>query len=244
MPGLVLLGEWDWRIMSSVSDPGAGRVGVVDVTVLLGATDRHGGDAYASLAELDEGWELLLQERTSGEQMAHLRLTVKPTDLGTWFAMPHDVLSTGGGWAPAGNDDIMVWRAAPDVPGSSPSGVTVDDVAGWLAMTVRSSEVDSLLQRCLDATVSHIAGRLGGWVPVPWPSHVETAVLIQTSRLYKRRNSPEGVAGFGEFGVVRVSSLDPDVETLLGRDLLYAVGGAPPLAVEPATVANRRRPLL
>jgi hypothetical protein len=37
------------------------------------------------------------------------------------------------------------------------------------------------------------------------------AVLMQTSRWFRRRLSPEGVAGFGEFGAVRISRLDPDI---------------------------------
>ena len=57
-----------------------------------------------------------------------------------------------------------------------------------------------------------------------WPPNVEQAVLIQSTRLYKRRSSPEGVAGFGDLGVIRVSSLDPDVEAMLGLDLAYHFG--------------------
>lgn len=49
----------------------------------------------------------------------------------------------------------------------------------------------------------------------PWAMH--TAVLIVAARLYKRRVSPEGVAGFGELGAVRISATDPDVGPLLGR---------------------------
>lgn len=43
------------------------------------------------------------------------------------------------------------------------------------------------------------------------PYSIRLAVLMQTSRWFRRRLSPEGVAGFGEFGAVRVSRLDPDV---------------------------------
>jgi hypothetical protein len=109
---------------------------------------------------------------------------------------------------------------------NSPTTLTVDDLANWLAITVRSQTIDAALQRCLDGVVSHLTPRLGSWVPEPWPTHIEQATLIQAARLYKRRNSPEGVAGFGEMGVVRVSTLDPDVEALIGQDLLYAIGGS------------------
>lgn len=52
-----------------------------------------------------------------------------------------------------------------------------------------------------------------GWDTVP--DAVHQACLVQASRLLKRRDSPEGVAGFGEFGVVRVTRVDADVEALL-----------------------------
>ena len=53
-----------------------------------------------------------------------------------------------------------------------------------------------------------------GWPSVP--QAIETATIIQAMRLFKRYDSPLGVAGFGDFGAVRVSRfLDPDVEMLV-----------------------------
>jgi len=50
-----------------------------------------------------------------------------------------------------------------------------------------------------------------GWPTVP--RMVKRACLIQANRELKRNVSPEGVAGFGEFGAIRLSGrLDPDVE--------------------------------
>jgi hypothetical protein len=50
-----------------------------------------------------------------------------------------------------------------------------------------------------------------GWDTVPRP--VRQACLEQTNRELKRNVTPEGVAGFGEFGAIRLSGrLDPDVE--------------------------------
>ena len=43
------------------------------------------------------------------------------------------------------------------------------------------------------------------------PHAIRLAILMQTARWFRRRLSPEGVAGFGEFGAVRVSQLDPDI---------------------------------
>jgi hypothetical protein len=53
-----------------------------------------------------------------------------------------------------------------------------------------------------------------GWSAVPMA--VTQATIIQSSRIYKRLDSPLGVAGFGDLGAIRVGrALDPDVEQLV-----------------------------
>ena len=53
-----------------------------------------------------------------------------------------------------------------------------------------------------------------GWVAVP--DAVNTACILQASRLYTRFSSPVGVVSFGDMGAIRVSRfVDPDVELLL-----------------------------
>jgi len=52
-----------------------------------------------------------------------------------------------------------------------------------------------------------------GWPAVPGP--VERAALIWALRLLNRRQTPTGIMGFGEFGGVRLSTIDPDVRALL-----------------------------
>ena len=54
-----------------------------------------------------------------------------------------------------------------------------------------------------------------GWTAVPAP--VTEAALIKGARLFKRKNSPEGVlGGWAEFGAVRITSReDPDCAMLL-----------------------------
>jgi hypothetical protein len=48
------------------------------------------------------------------------------------------------------------------------------------------------------------------------PIAIKQATVIQSSRLYKRLDSPLGVAGFGDMGAIRVGRyLDPDVEQLV-----------------------------
>ncbi|GAA5048202.1 hypothetical protein HNP84_000224 [Thermocatellispora tengchongensis] len=52
-----------------------------------------------------------------------------------------------------------------------------------------------------------------GWPAVP--DEIAQATLLQAARLYRRKDSPEGVAGSGEWGLVRVPHLDPDVRALI-----------------------------
>ena len=52
-----------------------------------------------------------------------------------------------------------------------------------------------------------------GWPTVP--PDIDEATLIQALRLYRRKDSPEGVTGSAEWGVVRLSRRDPDVWNLI-----------------------------
>lgn len=53
-----------------------------------------------------------------------------------------------------------------------------------------------------------------GWPALP--DGVRQACIIQSSRLFARYDSPLGVAGFGDLGVIRVGTrIDPDVQMLL-----------------------------
>jgi hypothetical protein len=61
-----------------------------------------------------------------------------------------------------------------------------------------------------------------GWPAVP--GQVKQATLTQAARLYSRRNSPEGVLGSAEWGAVRVTRVDPDVEALLAHYVIPGFG--------------------
>lgn len=57
-----------------------------------------------------------------------------------------------------------------------------------------------------------------GWPQVP--DEVTEAALIQANRLFKRKDSPEGIIGSAEWGVVRLSRRDPDVWNLIEQFVL------------------------
>lgn len=53
-----------------------------------------------------------------------------------------------------------------------------------------------------------------GWASVP--DAITQACVIQAARIFKRNDSPLGIAGFGDMGVLRVGrALDPDVQQLV-----------------------------
>ncbi len=91
----------------------------------------------------------------------------------------------------------------------------------------KSGQDDTLLEWALAAAQSWVFDRV--FLASQDLPEVREAILITASRLYKRRTSPEGVAGFGEQGdVIRITSRDPDVAALLERhtDTARTVGFA------------------
>lgn len=52
-----------------------------------------------------------------------------------------------------------------------------------------------------------------GWPAVPAP--IIEAQLLWTARLFRRRDSVDGIAGAGDFGPIRVGRMDPDVADMI-----------------------------
>lgn len=52
--------------------------------------------------------------------------------------------------------------------------------------------------------------------PGQWPANVVRGADMMAGRLFRRRESPAGVATFGDMGAVYVMRNDPDVAMLLG----------------------------
>lgn len=95
--------------------------------------------------------------------------------------------------------------------------VTAADVAHWAKLpSVPSGTELDLLERTLAAVIVHITERYA--VPdlvEDWDAAQEQALMMQTARIWRRRSTPEGLAAFGDSGVMRVFGLDADVEKLL-----------------------------
>lgn len=94
----------------------------------------------------------------------------------------------------------------------------------WSPVTDIETTPDNALARGRPITGLLLAS--GGWgvqrvqVTARWgwptvPDEITQATLLQAARLFRRKDSPEGVTGSAEWGVVRLSRRDPDVWALI-----------------------------
>lgn len=85
----------------------------------------------------------------------------------------------------------------------------VDNVSGMVReiRSTSSSFPYSAVRPTLQVTAKF------GWPETP--EDVKRAAMLWAIRLVNRRSTPTGVVGFGEFGGVRLSTIDPDVRALL-----------------------------
>ncbi len=89
------------------------------------------------------------------------------------------------------------------------SGTTVQPHAWWRLVAIGTSYTFPVheLRPTLQVTARF------GWSAVP--DDVQEACILLAAALVHRKSSPNGVAGFSEFGPMRISRSDPDVERLL-----------------------------
>jgi hypothetical protein len=108
-------------------------------------------------------------------------------------------------------DDFGTTWAAKDYQ-LEPLNGHVDGLTGHPATRVRA--VDDFLFNVLDQEATVRITGVWGWSAVP--TAVKQATVIQAARIFKRNDSPLGIAGFGDMGAVRVGvQLDPDVKHLI-----------------------------
>lgn len=95
---------------------------------------------------------------------------------------------------------------------------TLDLVRDWLKLTGTGD--DDLVGRCVTAA-NRVATRYapaGADVDPDLSGDVTLAATMLAARLYRRRNSPEGVQGMTDAGAVYVARTDPDIARLLRID--------------------------
>jgi len=100
--------------------------------------------------------------------------------------------------------------------------ITAAELREWSQITATDPATTSGLDEAVASANAMIVRRCIT-LPGPWPAEVHTAALIEAARTFKRRGSPEGVAGLGgDFGIVRVTSFDPTIEANLSPWLKVA----------------------
>jgi hypothetical protein len=93
-----------------------------------------------------------------------------------------------------------------------PLNGSVDGLTGHPATRIRA--VDDFLFNVLDGEATVRVTGTWGWPSLPVA--IKQATVIQAARIFKRNDSPLGIAGFGDMGAIRVGSqLDPDVRQLI-----------------------------
>lgn len=116
------------------------------------------------------------------------------------------------------------------VPGAYPpvmplSGSVVADLTTLRSMLgAPSTGDDDNLDRALSSAAEYVYERT---MHCDWDHpDVQYAILLLSTRLYSRRKTPEGVAGFQNEGlVVRIAANDPDINRLMERHIEYRLAG-------------------
>lgn len=133
----------------------------------------------------------------------------------TFTITPHMVIRRGF-------DTVLL---VDDIGSTSGLIVEVGDGTTWTTLSGTGTYPDNALARLQAVTgvssssVSWCSYRqarvtaVWGWPQVP--TEVAQANLQQASRLYRRKDSPQGVMGSPDWGLIRVPNLDPDVKALL-----------------------------
>lgn len=93
--------------------------------------------------------------------------------------------------------------------------ITLEEAVEWVGRTM----ADPVDASAMGVVVSAVNTALGKVAPAaaaePIGADAKLAGLLMASRWYSRRNSPDGLVGFGDMGGASIRNLDPDVRDLL-----------------------------
>lgn len=98
---------------------------------------------------------------------------------------------------------------------ASATGLLVAGVSEVRGLDVRSGRPIDALRIPMSSSLPETYDVTAVWGWPELPDDIVMAAQMQAHRYYKRRGSPEGMAGSAEWGVVRIPRLDPDVIAIL-----------------------------
>lgn len=93
--------------------------------------------------------------------------------------------------------------------------ISVDEAVDWVGRTIADPVDVSAMSNVVDAVNASIAKIAPNASAEPIQGDARLAGLLLASRWYSRRNSPDGLVGFGDMGASTIRSLDPDIRDLL-----------------------------
>ena len=112
-------------------------------------------------------------------------------------------------------------------PGLVASVLTKGDATSPAFLTAYQAAERWIAKRCRWKTeLVEVDDGEGGTTEVEQPVDVEDlvqAVILLTGRYMARRNSPDGLVGMGELGVMRVAAIDRDVQSLIAPNRIVVV---------------------
>nr|MDT0658028.1 hypothetical protein [Micromonospora sp. DSM 115978] len=212
--------RWDWTVSGAVVEVAHGSVDV----------GNPGPGTYASLPMFRAGFKVTAADRDDRMLMA-LTAAARAVDRDTGrspggfylgpTAIPRQYEVAGRTLCDSATGRIKL--LVDEIGSTDDMVVEIGDGTTWT--TVTDYRVDPLNALADGQPITGLT-RAGGWgsdlarvtARPGWPAvpgAVPQAVLIQATRWYRRKDSPEGVAGSGDFGTIRLARVDPDVQRLL-----------------------------
>lgn len=215
-----------WTVSGAVVDKAAGSFTVADPAP----------PSYVSLALLKQALKITDTDRDALLNQALLAAS-RGVDAHCGRRFYADRSATARTWPTRGrtvrNSDGEL-LLVDDIATTTGLVVEVGDGTTWTAVTDYFAEPDNALARgdaitALRRDMGYWSGSRRvrvtarwGWPAVPDP--VAQATLILALRLFRRKDSPEGVTGSAEFGLIRVTRIDPDVQGQLAHLVLPGIG--------------------
>jgi hypothetical protein len=209
---------WRWTVSGTVVDVADGEVTAAD----------PGPVSYASLEELRDRLRITSPDDTAEDSEMLDRLAAASRrvdrDTGRRHGFWADKTATARTYRPTHEELLIV-----DDMAVAPTSVAVG--SGSSFTTIASTAYDFIPENALadNRALEVIRLNSGVWpcdeltrvrVTARWgwpsiPDEIHEATLLLAARLFRRKDSPEGVRGFSDLGVIRVGRYDPDYTSLI-----------------------------
>jgi hypothetical protein len=114
-----------------------------------------------------------------------------------------------------------------------PQWVSATDLANHLDLPSGGVHEDEMNEACIVAQAwitTRIRNKYAMGVIAP---EIILATKYQAAKLFRRRQTPEGISQVGDFGPMRVMGTDPDVEALLRAYKYDGFSGGPLPTINP-----------